>query len=138
MVPTTVGSTNRTAIGLTKITVSSERPVQSSTSTTGERSTGASRLEGLQKLHLKGGVSKRASDLMLAGWSKGANSTYQSSWSKWSSWCITRELDPFSTDVQFFLDFLAELFEQGLQYRSINTVRSAVSMTHNKVGVPIG
>ena len=52
-----------------------------------------------------------------------------------------RELvsDPFSTDVQFFLDLLAELFEQELQYRSINTIRSAVLMTHNKIeGVLIG
>ena len=119
--------------------VSSDGSIRSNTSSTEEGSTGASRLEGLRRLHLKGGVSKRASDLMLAGWSKGTNSTYQSSWSKWNSWCVTRELNPFSTDVQFFLDFLAELFEQGLQYRSINTIRSAVSMTHSKVeGVPIG
>ena len=126
-------------IDLTEVRVSSDRPIQSNTSTTEKGSTGASRLEGLRRLHLKEGVSKMASDLMLAGWSKGTNSTYQSSWSKWNSWCITRELNPFSTDVRFFLDFLAELFEQGLQYRSINTVRSAVSMTHTKVeGVPIG
>ncbi len=41
--------------------------------------------------------------------------------------------------MQHFLDFLAELFEQGLQHRTINTIRSAVSMTHKQVeGTPIG
>ena len=37
------------------------------------------------------------------------------------------------------MDFLADLFEQGLQHRSINTIRSAVSMSHSHIeGVPIG
>ena len=41
--------------------------------------------------------------------------------------------------MKFFLDFLAEMFEKGLQHRSINTIRSAVSMTHDQVeGSPIG
>ena len=35
--------------------------------------------------------------------------------------------------------FLADLYEQGLQYHTINTIRSAVSMTHNTIGnTPIG
>lgn len=38
-----------------------------------------------------------------------------------------------------FLDFLAELYVQGLEHRPINTIRSAVSMTHVQVdGVSIG
>lgn len=106
MVSDTAGANNRTTVDPAEIRVSSDRSIRSNTSSTEEGSTGASRLEGLRRLHLKGGVSKRVSDLMLAGWSKGTNSTYQSSWNKWNSWCVTRELDPFSTDVQFFLDFL--------------------------------
>jgi hypothetical protein len=39
----------------------------------------------------------------------------------------------------FFLEFLTELFDSGLQHRTINVVCSAVSMTHEKVErVPIG
>lgn len=38
-----------------------------------------------------------------------------------------------------FVNFLADLFRQGLQYRSINTIRSAVSVTHAPVeGLPLG
>ena len=37
------------------------------------------------------------------------------------------------------MNFLTELFSHGLQHRSINTIRSAVSMTHDKIeGTSIG
>ena len=81
--------------------------------------------------------------LRISCWQDGAKGPIQhtmlSAWNKWTGWCSSRQINPFSTDIQYFLDFLAELFEAGLQYRSINTVRSAVSMTHVKVeGTPIG
>jgi len=54
-------------------------------------------------------------------------------------WCQGRKVDPVSCGVQPFLDFLTSLFEEGLQYRSINTIRSAVSSTHHAIdGSPIG
>lgn len=38
-----------------------------------------------------------------------------------------------------FVNFLGSLFNEGLQYRSINTIRSAVSVTHQYTdGSPIG
>ena len=41
--------------------------------------------------------------------------------------------------VRPFLDFFSSLYEKGLQHRTINTVRSAVSVTHNGVeGVQVG
>lgn len=53
---------------------------------------------------------------------------------------MPRQVDPISCSVYPFLDFLASLFTTGrLQYRSINTIRSAVSMTHVHIeGVPMG
>ena len=64
---------------------------------------------------------------------------YQSGSARLSSWCARRQIDPISGDVQHFLDFLAGLYDQGLQHRSINSIRSAVSMTHKQVdGSPIG
>ena len=66
-------------------------------------------------------------------------SKYQSGWKKWHSWCIERKVDPFLCDIQSFLDFLASLYEEGSQHWSINTIRSAVSMTHRHIeGDPIG
>ena len=41
--------------------------------------------------------------------------------------------------MKYFLDFLAELYEEGLQHSTINVICSAVSMTHDSVeGLPIG
>ena len=51
---------------------------------------------------------------------------------------VEREVDPLSCGIQSFLEFLASLYEEGLQHQSINAIRSAVSMTHRHVeGVPI-
>ena len=61
-----------------------------------------SRLEGIRANHSAEGISKRASTLILSGWSKGTNATYQSAWSKWHSWCVARKVNPFSCDVKFF------------------------------------
>ena len=104
-----------------------------------EEPASASRLETVRASHSAGGISTRASALITSGWSKGTNVTYQSGWNRWHRWCDERDINPLSCDIKFFLDFLAELFDQGLQHRSINTIRSAVSMTHSQLeGVPIG
>ena len=49
----------------------------------------------------------------------GTNATYQSGWAKWSSWCATIKVNPFSGDVRPFLDFLAGLYEQGQIYQGL-------------------
>jgi len=81
-----------------------------------------SRLESLRQQHAATGVSKETSELLLAGWSKGTNTAYQSGWKRWSGWCQRREVDPISSGVQPFLDFITSLFLQRLQYRSINLI----------------
>ena len=98
-----------------------------------------SRLESVRRQHNDMGVSERSSKLIAAGWSTGTNTAYQSAWKRWCGWCAERKIDPLSCGVQPFLDFLADLFEQGLQHRTINLIRSAISMTHQQVeGIPIG
>ena len=83
------------------------------------------------------GVSEKASELLLAGWSAGTNAANQSGWARWNRWCGEREIDPVSCSIQPFLDFLADLcHKQGLQYRSINLIHSAVSMTHKTLKQP--
>ena len=95
-----------------------------------QQPTPISRLESLRKCHTAANLSERASEPIVSGWSKGANTAYQSGWNKWASWCGTRKINPISGDVKHFVDFLADLYERGLQHRSI---RLAVSMTHAPV-----
>ena len=59
-------------------------------------------------------------------------------WSRWASWCAKRQVDPVSAGTQHFLEFLAGLYDQGLQHRSINAIKSAVLMTHKHIeGSPV-
>ena len=101
--------------------------------------TEVNRLETIRWQNSAAGVSEETSALLLAGWSTGTNSAYQSGWKRWNCWCQRREVDPVLCGVQPFLDFITSLFEEGLEYRTINLIRSAVSSTHGRIeGIPIG
>ena len=110
-----------------------QRPLRAATPTINDGTTSTSRLESFRNNHLADGISSRSSRLILAGWSKGTNIAYESARKKWVSWCSEQRIDPFSCNVRPFLDFLASLYEKGLQHRTINTIHSAVSMTHDRV-----
>ena len=108
-------------------------------STNVSRKPETSHLQSIRRQHTAKGVSEKATELLLARWGKGTNAAYQSRWARRSHWCSEREVDPFSFGNQPFLDFLADLYGEGLQYRCMNSVRSAVFMTHNTIeGAPIG
>jgi len=50
-----------------------------------------------------------------------------------------KEVDPLSIGVYPFLEFVSNLFAEGLQYHTINSIRSALPMTHDPIeGVPNG
>lgn len=73
------------------------------------------------------GISEEAKELLLGSWKSGTRSAYDSAWHKWSGWCHTREIDLFSTSVAAVLDFLAWMYKEGYQYRTLNVHRSAIS-----------
>ena len=82
--------------------------------------------------------SKLQSSSQLLG-AKGRTQHTSRAWSKWTSWCVQKDLDPFLCGVSPLVNFLASLFEQGLQHRSVNTICSAISVTHDRVeGFPLG
>ena len=41
---------------------------------------------------------------------------YESAWKKWCGWCSEWEVSPTRSNINYILDFLAELFEMGLEY----------------------
>ena len=64
---------------------------------------------------------------------------YNSAWKKWKGWCKQRGMHPFAADVSSILGFLADQFEEGRQYRSLNCYRSALCSIHLPVeGFPVG
>jgi len=85
------------------------------------------------------GFSERVTEIIRKSWRSSTESAYNNAWRQWVNWCTEREADPLSAPVREVLEFLCESFEAGKQYRTINTLRSAISMTHEEVdGVRIG
>ena len=84
-------------------------------------------------------LSQTATDLVLSSWREKSTKSYNSSFKKWASWCAERDRNPLSGPISDVANFLAELYEQGYKYSSLNAYRSAISSTHEKVdGQPVG
>ena len=86
-----------------------------------------------------GGLSERASRLLESSWRSKTKSTYESLFKRWNNWCQEWSRDPIRGPVADILNFLAELFEQGFQYRPLNAYRFAISSVHEKIdGIEVG
>ena len=85
------------------------------------------------------GVSPEASKLLLSSWRPKTQSSYNSAFAKWASWCQQRNRDPTFGPIEDVVNFLSESFDKGFQYRSLNSYRSAISAVHSKVdGYSVG
>ena len=73
------------------------------------------------------GVSKSAVGLLMASWRGGTKKQYSGYIKKWTAFCLQRKINHLQPPVGAVLDFLSELFEQGLTYSAINSARSALS-----------
>jgi len=96
-------------------------------------------LDSLREKLASEGISKRASDLITGSRRESSLSHYESSWGKFSSWCSGRKTDPFRSSLNYVLEFLAHLFEEGLEYNTIAGYRSAISAFHDPIeGLSLG
>ncbi|XP_035659716.1 uncharacterized protein LOC118404611 isoform X2 [Branchiostoma floridae] len=99
----------------------------------------SSRVDCLRTRYRESEISDGVTRVLLASWRPRTSGLYSSSWRRWSRWCGGKSLDPISAPLNKVLDFLYRLFDKGLQYRTINVYRSAISSTHlNVEGRPIG
>ena len=96
-------------------------------------------LDSFREELTKVGFSKESSSLLLQSWKPGTQSAYNTPWNKWTRWCNSRKTDPFRSSVVDIGNFLAEEFDRGLEYRTLNVYRSAISALHPSVdGTPVG
>ena len=85
------------------------------------------------------GIFSDASKLILAAWRPGTNAIYNSAWEKWHRWCVTRESDSFRPALADITSFLSDCFSEGLEYRTLNTYRYALSGVLPPIeGFPVG
>jgi len=96
-------------------------------------------MENLRKYLKSKAIPEKAINLITSSWRKKTNDNYNLAWRKWEAWCSERNKCPLSSDVSAVLGFLADQFEEGKQYRSLNCYRSALSSTHLPIeGFPVG
>ena len=69
-------------------------------------------------------ISEKAAKLITNARRAGTKARYESAWNKWVSWRTQRQIDPFRCSVKFVANFLADLFETGLEYRTLILVAS--------------
>ena len=99
----------------------------------------ASRVAYLRKKFNDSSLSEEASRLLLASWRTKSNQSNDSHFRKWLSWCLERSSNSVSGPVAEVANFLAHLFKQGYQSRSLNAYRSAISSIHDRVdGMEVG
>ena len=85
------------------------------------------------------GFSCESRKLLSASWRQGTQKDYSGKFNKFSSWCSSREINPYSTSLTQVADFLTYLFDKGLQYRTIAGYRSMLSaILPNVDNVPVG
>ena len=63
----------------------------------------------------------------MASWRKGTQKQYATYIKKWMAFCRERKIDCYAPPLSDTLQFLTDLFNQGLSYSTINTARSALS-----------
>ena len=83
-------------------------------------------------------LSKEATDLLFSFWRKKSLPPHDSLFRTWASGYMERDSDAVSCRINDIVNFLAELFHKGYQYRSLNAYRSDVSSVHKVDGVEIG
>ena len=96
-------------------------------------------MDGIREIGFDSGVSTRAASLIASSRRDSTRSHYKSAWSKWAGWCTERQVDPVRGSINEVLNFLAHLFDKGLEYNTIAGYMSAISAYHDPiVGVRVG
>ncbi|MCG8621291.1 MAG: hypothetical protein MJE68_04705, partial [Proteobacteria bacterium] len=97
------------------------------------------RVACLRRSYRTKGLSDGIIDIIRKSWRTSTETAYSCAWRQWDSWCFERSTDPLSAPVSLILEFLFEKFSKGKRYRTINTIRSAISMTHGEIdGTRVG
>ena len=79
------------------------------------------------------GISSSAAKLIAMSRRPVLFASYESACNKWFSWCCRQQIDPVCAHLSEHLNHLLTLLEKGLQHRTINSHRSAISAYRNYV-----
>lgn len=80
----------------------------------------------------KSGVPEPAMDIMLSSLSNSTFKQYDVCYKKWYHFCNNRGIDLYDHTVADIILFLTHLFNEGAQYSTLNTFRSAISLISSR------
>ena len=103
------------------------RPVQSQGNPS---ETATSRLDYFQQLCTTADLSNTVTRLLSSATRQSTNKSYDCALTKWNSLCNRRKVNPISATVKDILTFLSDQFDNNLQNRTVNVLRSAISSIH--------
>ena len=96
----------------------------------GSRQSGAvitDRLENIRMQYYEQGISRSAANTMLASVRQSSQSLYQGKWTRFCRWCDGRKIDPICPTIVQIIQFLQELFDQGLAASTLRGYVAALS-----------
>ena len=139
MVPTTPPHEHQQSLPSSPIKEPANKPSGRSASPHGSGRTDPHRLAGIRQSLESKGISEKAINLICASWRRRTEKSYSSAWGLWQGWCSKGYIDPLSASLSDIANFLSSEFENGKQYSTLNTYRSAISATHPPIeGYPVG
>ena len=130
MVPTTPPHEHQQSLPSSPIKGPANKPSGRSASPHGSGRTDPDHLAGIRQSLESKGISEKAVNLICASWRQGTEKSYSSAWGLWQGWCSKGHIDPLSASLSDIANFLSSEFENGKQYSTLNTYRSAISATH--------
>ena len=92
------------------------RPKQGTSSSNNKRKPTTPGMNSFRERLSSEGISKKAATLITNARRSGTITHYESSWRKWHSWCVRRQIDSVKCPLTHILDFLTDCFHEGFQY----------------------
>jgi len=114
-------STNVAASTAKSTNIRTQQEAQISTKTPSDSS------EIIRQAYRQQNISERATEIIMHAWKPGTQRQYNSHIRKWRKFCAERQTDSIRPPVELVVEFLTEMFDQGLGYNSLNSARSALS-----------
>lgn len=104
--------------------------IQGEKSTPGSREASSSRLVAVRRSISKKGFSEQATNRISKSVRQSTGLIYDSKWSIFTSWCLSKQIDPLRISAQKLADFFIFLFEEkGYSPSTIKGYRSAIART---------
>ena len=97
------------------------------------RVTEISGVEGFRQSLQMEGISSNAAKLISHSKRKSLTTNYESIWGQWTGWCNERQVNLFQAPLNYVINFLSEKFHKGLQYRTLNCLKSDISACHVRI-----